>query len=107
MLFGYESHIGIPILNLYLVRLGLFAGYNFLLEYDTLYFPEPDIRKLNEYFSVVKNGTWNDFVYIRAEGTLSPNLGLLAKIKVTAGVQVEYHIRENRFRVAAKINAKF
>lgn len=109
LLLGWESHIGIPVLNLYLTRLGVKFGYNFFLEYDTVYFPDPDIRLIAEYFNVVKNATWNDFIYFSLEGTLSPNLGSLAKLQVTPIFQFEYHFREKkgeRFKFTANIRAK-
>ena len=103
LLFGWESHIGIPVLNLYLTRFGLSAGYNFSLTYDTIQLPDPDIRKIGEYIDVLKGGTWNDYVYMTTKATFSPNIGFMTSIQITAALQYQYHIRENKFKLAASI----
>jgi len=106
LIVGWESQFGIPILNLYLHRIGLKAGYDLQLNYDTVTFPEPDLRNISDYIDVLKSATCNDYVYLRTDAVLSPVVGFMTSLQVTAGVQYRYYIRKNTFGLAAVISAK-
>lgn len=106
LIVGWESQFGIPILNLYVHRMGLKAGYNFELNYDTVALPEPDLRNISDYADVLKAATWNDYVYLCSDAVLSPVVGFMTSIQITAGMQYRYYIRKNTFGLAAVISAK-
>lgn len=106
LIVGWESQFGIPVLNLYMTRAGLKAGYDMQLTYDTLALPDPDIRSIGDYIEVLKKASWNDYVYLTTDAVLSPVAGFMTSLQVTAGVQYRYYIRRNAFRIAAVIKAK-
>lgn len=106
LIVGWESQFGIPVLNLYMTRAGLKAGYDMQLNYDTLALPDPDIRSMGDYIEVLKRASWNDYVYLTTDAVLSPVAGFMTSMQVTAGVQYRYYIRRNAFKIAAVIKAK-
>ena len=106
LVVGWESQFGIPILNLYVHRMGLKAGYNFELNYDTVALPEPDLRNISDYAEVLKAATWNDFVYLCSDAVLSPVVGFMTSIQITAGMQYRYYVRKNTFGLTAVISVK-
>jgi hypothetical protein len=106
LLAGWESQFGIPVLNLYLTRIGLKLGYEMLLNYDTMELPEPDIRSIGNFLSVLQSSSLNDYVYLTTDGVLSPVVGAMTSMQVTAGLQYRYYFRSNTFRLAAVVKVK-
>jgi hypothetical protein len=106
LIVGWESQFGIPVLNVYMTRMGLKAGYDMQLNYNTVTLPEPDLRNSADYIEVLKEGTLNDYVYLTTDAVFSPVVGFMTSFQITAGVQYRYYLRDNTFRLAAVIKAK-
>lgn len=106
LIAGWESQFGIPVADLYMERAGLKAGYDLQLNYDTLTLPEPDIRTIGDYITVLRNASLNDYVYLTTDTVLSPVAGFMTSLQVTAGIQYRYYLHENTFRLAAVVKAK-
>jgi hypothetical protein len=106
LIVGWESQFGIPVVNAYFRRMGLKAGYDLQLTYDTLTLPEPDLRNAGDYFEVLRHASWNDYVYLTTDAVLSPVAGFMTAMQITTGMQYRYYVRKNEFRLAFVINVK-
>ncbi len=105
LLAGYEVQRGIPILNIFVKRVGIKAGYNLRFKYDTFITADPDIRNIWTFISTLQQSNLDDFAYITLTGDFSPAFGKFSSnTKIGAGVQFQLHYRENRGSVKAILN---
>ncbi len=105
LLAGYEVQKGIPWLNIFVQRVGIKAGYDLNLKYNTLKTEDPDIRNLRGFVNVIKESELNDYFYINIEATLSPAVGKFSSSsKITAGLQFQMNYRKHAGNVKAILN---
>lgn len=102
LLLGYEVQKGIPILNIYIHRLGIKLGYDAKIKYNTLITEDPTFFDLKSVAESLKNSDYEDYAYISLEVGFSPVIGSFSKdAKITAGVQFRLNIRETEGSVNA------
>lgn len=107
LLAGYEAQKGIPFANIFVKRIGLKAGYDFSLKYDTLRTKDPDIRDLHALYMTFRDSEISDYFYFTVETELSPSVGKFSSAaKVKLGSQFRLHYRENKgtFRMILKLD---
>lgn len=64
LLIGKEIQNGIPYVNFYVNRLGLTAGYDFSLRYDTSNIKLPDFRRFDYMYEIFTNSEPNHGIYL-------------------------------------------
>lgn len=107
LLIGKEVQLGTSILNLFVSRFGLFAGYDLAFDYPLKSDLSPDIRHLTSLQKVVNHSFLNDKFYIRANLVASPVIGKLSKIGMEANFEFVKPVRnpkEFQFNFAMKFN---
>lgn len=97
LLAGYEAQKGIPLANIFVKRIGLKAGYDFSLKYDTLRTKDPDIRDFQALYMTFRDSEIKDYFYFTVETELSPSVGKFSSAaKIKLGSQFRLHYRENK-----------
>ena len=102
LLFGYEAQDGIPPLYLFFSRIGLKAGYDFQLRYDTHKVPLPDIRKNNNLYNVFSNSYIRDSVFLIFDMNFCSGIGRMSEYHVNMSMKAEYFLRSQSFAFRVK-----
>ncbi|MDE5899015.1 MAG: hypothetical protein K2H09_07125 [Treponemataceae bacterium] len=102
LLAGYEIQRGIPGVNLYFQRCGIKFGYDLRLQYDEQVLPPFDLRNFGEFWNTLASSEIDDYLYFSLEAEFSPVVGkAAANAFATCGVQFQFHLHEQRTKVAA------
>ena len=107
LLLGNEIQNGIPFLYLFFSRMGLKAGYDFKLEYDTKKVQLPDIRRKNYLADVFSQTNISDSVFLIYNTDFLIPTGKLSEIQFNMDLRGEYFIKTNGFKISFNINALF
>ena len=107
LLLGNEIQNGIPFLYLFFSRMGLKAGYDFKLEYDTKKVQLPDIRRKNYLADVFSQTNVSDSVFLIYNTDFLIPTGKLSEIQFNMDLRGEYFIKTNGFKITFNINALF
>lgn len=107
LLIGREIQNGPSFLYLFFSRLGLKAGYDFRLEYDTTKVNLPDIRRKKYITDIFSNTTFSDSVFATLNTDFLMPTGKLSEMQLTMDVKVEYFIRTNGLMLSLNVYAAF
>lgn len=98
LLVGKEIQYGIPLLNLYFSRLGLKAGYDITLNYDTAAVSVPDIRDVSKFYGVFANSKLNDSLYLKLNMDFVPVVGRLSTLLMKSTFRFSFYPRTQGFK---------
>ena len=87
--------------------MGLKAGYDFKLEYDTKKVQLPDIRRKNYLADVFSQTNVSDSVFLIYNTDFLIPTGKLSEIQFNMDLRGEYFIKTNGFKITFNINALF
>ncbi|MBP3743016.1 MAG: hypothetical protein J6J00_08535 [Treponema sp.] len=107
LLIGNEIQNGIPFLYLFFSRVGLKAGYDFCLNYDTTKVLLPDIRRENYLYDIFMETYVKDSLYLLLNSAFVIPTGNLSKIQFNMNARAEYFLRTNGFKFSFDIKANF
>ena len=107
LLLGNEIQNGIPFLYLFFSRMGLKAGYDFKLEYDTKKVQLPDIRRKNYLADVFSQTNVSDSLYLIYNTDFLIPTGKLSETQLSMDLRGEYFIKTNGFKLSFNISAVF
>lgn len=99
LLIGNELQRGIPVLNLYLTRVGFFGGYDLVFDYSVKRDLLPDLRSYSKFIEVFQNMVLNDKIYFQLDFVFSPVIGRISKIGMDNSLKFSYGIRTKEFRL--------
>lgn len=85
--------------RLYFPRVGLYAGYDIALEYDTIAVHLPDLRHLERFYDVFGSCYLNDSVFIKLDFGLTPVVGKFTKYKLESSLRLEKYLRTEEFKL--------
>lgn len=103
--FGMEIQNGFW--RLYFPRLGIYAGYDIALEYDTATVHLPDLRHLERFYDVFGSCTLNDSVYLKIDFGLTPVIGKFSKVQFQSSLRVEKYLRNEEWKLKFDIDIKY
>ncbi|MCR4580088.1 MAG: hypothetical protein K5681_07065 [Treponema sp.] len=107
LLLGNEIQNGIPLLYLFFSRVGLKAGYNFCLDYDTTSVLLPDIRRDNYLYDIFSQTYIKDSFYLLLNTDFIIPIGLLSKTQFNMNMKAEFFPRSNGFKFSMDVKAYF
>ena len=93
--------------RLYFPRLGLYAGYDIALEYDTATVKLPDLRHLERFYDVFGHCSLNDSVYLKMDFGLTPVLGKFSKVQFQTSLRLEKYLRSEEWKLKFDIDIKY
>ena len=93
--------------RLYFPRVGLYAGYDIALEYDTSTVKLPDLRHLERFYDVFGSCSLNDSVYLKLDFGLTPVLGKFTKVQFQSSLRLEKYLRNQEWKIKFDINIKY
>ena len=97
LLLGWELHNGIPPLQLYISRMGIKAGYDLCLDYDTREVSLPDMRRDDYLYDLFSNTYVNDHFYFVLNIDASSPIGILSKENFGLNFDFEIYPRTHGF----------
>lgn len=97
LLLAWEPHDGIRFLYSYFSRIGLKAGYDFRLDYDTYETMLPDIRRQNYVSDTLKATYVNDSIYLKLNIDASATVAILSDQNMGFEFKFIYYPRDNGF----------
>ena len=93
--------------RLYFPRLGLYAGYDIALEYDTVTVRLPDLRHLERFYDVFGSCYLNDSLFIKFDFGLTPVVGKFTKVQFQSSLRLEKFLRSEEWKLKFDINIKY
>lgn len=98
LIFGKEIQYGIPVLNFYLKRTGLYFGYKFTQDYSTKLPERTDIRYYENTAQALSNCVLNDSIYFDLDLEFAPIWGTYSESNMGASLRFEYFLRKNTWK---------
>ncbi len=93
--------------RLYFPRVGLYAGYDIALEYDTQKVRLPDLRHPERFYDVFGRCTLNDSVYLKVDFGLTPVVGKFTKVQFQSALRIEKYLRNDEWKLKFDIEIKY
>ncbi len=93
--------------RLYFPRVGLYAGYDIALEYDTATVRLPDFRHPERFYDVFAYCTLNDSVYLKLDFGLTPVIGQFSKVQFQSSLRLEKFLRSEEWKLKFDIDIKY
>ena len=87
--------------------MGLKAGYDFCLNYDTTKVLLTDIRRENYLYDIFMETYVKDSLYLLLNSAFVIPTGNLSKIQFNMNARAEYFLRTNGFKFSFDIKANF
>lgn len=106
LIFGREIQNGFNFLHLYFSRIGLKAGYDYSLIYDTDKVSAPDVRDFSRFYYAFVNTYIQDKLIVSAEVDFVPAIGILSSALMNLDFTYEYYIRSNSSKFSVDFEIK-
>ena len=97
LLLGWEIHDGLSPLLLYFSRIGIKAGYDFKLDYDTRQVKLPDVRRENYFMDIFSQSYINDNIYLLVNVDASSSVGFLSSEILSFELKAAFYPRSQGF----------
>ncbi len=97
LLLGWEIHDGFSPLLLYFSRIGIKAGYDFRLDYDTRLVKLPDVRRENYFMDIFSQTYINDNIYLLVNVDASSSVGFLSSEILSFELKAAFYPRTQGF----------
>ena len=107
LLFGKEIHNGFSLLQLYFGRVGLKAGYELQLKYDTSKVLQPDIRRENYTGRILSETYEKDCFYFLLNVDFTTSIGFSTSSMFSIENKFAFYPKTNGFLYSFNFIAKF
>lgn len=104
---GIEINRGIPFLNLFFSRVGIFVGYFGNFVYDTNSTNLPNVIYLSTYKDVFANSTYLDYVSLSLSLDFIPVIGKLSENNINVLFDFQFYLQQPSFKFQFKFNFNY
>lgn len=104
---GIEINRGIPFLNLFFSRVGIFVGYFGNFVYDTNSTNLPNVIYLSTYKDVFANSTYLDYVSLSLSLDFIPVIGKLSENSINVLFDFQFYLQQPSFKFQFKFNFNY